>query len=820
MPGIGIGISPLFGGKGGINWSSYWATHLFGTSNFRVLPNTRSGLSLPDAVGSDDVSIMPAYLTVPSVNGYVGIADNGALDIGAASFTLCGWIKPETATNPAVLYGAMGKYTITAVSGRYGIYVASDGYYGCRIQSSGGNVTATSSVNISDGLWHFHVLEVDLPNLKMRYYIDGSLEGGEQSITGSFSALSNVYEFYVGTQNGTNGSGVNYGFPSSYSDIYVLNRLLSSTEKTTLLGRGFVDSYKAYYPCLGNANSDTAISVPNLNVVYDAGGNYHLNLVAGSSKRSNYLYSSYGSRYGMEIGYTIYSNGYEFIYVPTNYDGSEATVTPPTGFFKLRTILGDSLNYNLSNAKLRIPASIFDRSNATVFADAARAATTYYDSGNTNDWHVTECNNLQKADWCNTGYKGRMFWDIDDNTYGIRKKMVEIFSYASDNTGDDYNKILRYCGDYDISGVYENEQFYYKFTTENIVAVRGSKTLKLNPTTNTVSLSIDGGVSYPYSVVVAGLTVIQFAYICSSGVIAFASKNKFYRSINNLSSVVEITPKDVTGTDYVASLGDNYAQLVIDNYVDISGTEVVVWGAYDGRANATNTDINAWYTKDDFANVKSLCEMGVSDPPLLSARHIHSVNYYATGNYFVIQTGDGTGTCNWIKAEYNLGTDTWTLSKLAGDDEAPSSNFSNYTFYKTVGMAFVGSNVFWGSDSNDPAKNGIWKVPIANIATKGSYVQAFPFPYVGRQAIGLLYDGDIIANSIGVGGYISISKDDGVNFKAGRVYGSPVFINATNGSLFNIHPKDAGGWYLMQIWDSTEDISTQYGGVSLLVKVK
>jgi len=803
-----------------VSWSSYWTTHLFGEPEFRIVQDSRSGLILSDSIGSNDVSIMPAYLTVPSVNDYVGIADNGALDIGVSSFTLCGWVKPETTVNPAVLYGVMGKYSTTSVSGRYGVYVDATGLYGARVQSSGGNVTATSTVNISDGLWHFHLLEIDISNLKMRYYIDNVLQGGEQTIIGTFAALSSVYEFYLGTQNGTSGTGVNYGFPSSFSDIYILNRLLSSGEKTTLTDRGFVYNYKAYYPCLGNANSDTTISIPNLNVVYDAGGNYHLNLSAGSSKRSNYLYSPYGSRYGMEIGYTVYSDGYEFIYVPTNYSGNEVTITPPTGFFKVRTILGDNLNYNLSNAKLRIPATIFNRSNATVFADTARAVTTYYDSGNTNDWHVTECNNLQKADWCNTGYKGRLFWDIGDNTYGIRKKMVEIFSYASDNTGDDYNKILRYCGDYDVNGVYENEQFYYKFTTDNIVTVRGDKVLKLNPITNTVSLSVDGGISYPYSAVVAGLTVIQFAYICSSGVIAFASKNKFYRSVNNLSSVAEITPKTITGTDYVASLGDNYAQLVIDNYVDITGTEVVVWGAYDGRANPTNTNINVWYTKDDFANVKSLCEMGVSNPPLLSARHIHAVNYYATGNYFVIQTGDGTGTCNWIKAEYNLGTDTWTLSKLAGDDEAPSSNYSNYTFYKTVGMSFVGSNVFWGSDSSDPAKSGIWKVPVANIATKGSYVQAFPFPYVNRQVIGLLYDDNIIACAIGVGGYIAISKDDGVNFKAGRVYGSPVLINTTNGSIFNIHPKNSNGWHLMQIWDSTEDISTQYGGVVVLIKIK
>ncbi|MDD5487051.1 MAG: hypothetical protein PHW65_05815, partial [Dehalococcoidales bacterium] len=201
--------------KGGIDWSSYWATHLFGSPSFRVLPNTRSGLNLPDAVGSDDVSIMPAYLTVPSVNDYVGIADNGALDIGASSFTLCGWIKPETAANPAVLYGAMGKYTTTAVSGRYGIYVDASGFYGVRVQSSGGNVTVTSTVNISDGLWHFHILEVDLPNLRLRYYIDNVLQSTEQVIVGSFAALSSVYEFYIGTQNGTNGTGVNYGFPSS-----------------------------------------------------------------------------------------------------------------------------------------------------------------------------------------------------------------------------------------------------------------------------------------------------------------------------------------------------------------------------------------------------------------------------------------------------------------------------------------------------------------------------------------------------------------------------------------------------------------------------
>jgi len=816
MPRIGIGIDIARSGGG-----TGWATSLFNVAdiNFRVLEDTRVGLALPDAIGSDDVSIMPSFMRVPAVNDYLGIADNGALDIGAGSLTLCGWVKPDTAANPAVIYGIMGKYTTTAVSGRYGIYVDSSGNYGCRIQSSGGNVTATSDVNISDGAWHFHLLEVDLPNLKMRYYIDGVLKGGEQSFTGTFSALDAAYEFYIGTQNGTSGSGVNYGFPSSYSDIYVLNRLLSAGEKTTVFARGTLTDYKAYWPLLGGANGDTAVSVSNLATAYDAGGNYHM-IITGAAIRSNCGFSSYGSRYGLEVGYTLYSNGYENIYVPVKANGDDVTITAPTGFFKVRTILGDAQNYNMANAKLRIPAASFDRSNATIFAATARAAGTYYDAGNTNDWHVSECNNLQKADWCNAGYKGTSFWRISDNSYGIRKLMTEIFSYTTDKTGNDYNNVLMYSGDYKTTGIFEGEDFYYKYSADNIISQRGEKILKLNPTTNTLSLSVDNGVTYPYSAVVAGLTVAQFAHICSSGAIAFASKNKIYRSADNLATVTEVTAKTTAGGDYSPSAGDNFARLVVGNYVSISGTEVIAWGAYDGRANATNTDVNVWYTKDDFATVKSICNMGVTDPPLLTARHIHAVNYYATGGYFVIQTGDGTDTCNWIKAEYNLGADTWTLSKLAGDNEAPSSNFSNYCYYKTTGMAFIGANAFWGSDSSDPAKGGIWKVAIVNLATKANYVQAYPFPYVNRQAIGLLYDGYVISTAVGTKNYIAYSKDDGVTFKAGRLFGLPISPEATSGSIFSISPRKNDDWYLIQMWDTTEDISTQYAGGCILFKLK
>jgi hypothetical protein len=786
-------------------------------NDLRFYSDHRDELALINNLGGNG-AILPACFNCSTNAKYINDNDNGFLDIGVNDFSLCAWIKSDTAAPPALLYGFVGKYTPTALSGRYGILTLAAANYIFAFQTTTALYTITSAININDLSWHFHRAEINQTTKIARYFIDEVQIVGDLPFLGTFNALAVAYDFYVGAMNAALGAGANYGVPSKYSDIYVFNRLLTVPEITNIYNnRITVNGSHAHWTFLGNAYSNTVVSVANLNNCYDSSGNgIHL-YGTGSGIRSDFAYDIRGSRHGLNNGYTLYSNGYEFIYVPYLDNNTENVITQPFGFFKVRNITGNIYKHNLSNSLLRLPDANFVRSSVAIYNAAARAVVPagYYDIGNPTDWHITEINNLQKYDWTLAAHHGLTFAKINNNSYGMRKILDNIFSYVNDKAGANYNTVLSYCGDLISNGVLENEYYYYKYTTDNIVFCRDSKYLRFNAVTNTVSLSFDEGLTYPNSIIVAGLGKIQFSWICASGIIAFSNGTTFYRSVDNLATVNVIVPLDTFGVPYVADPDDSFAMLQPDNFVNIGGVEYVVWGNYDTTANPTNANINVFYTVNDFANVRSGYLFGVT-LPILTARHIHAVSFNPNDNSFIVQTGDGTNTCNWLRGIYNFGLGTWAWNILAGDNEVPNTNYTNYCFYKTVGIGFPAGFAYWGSDSDDPAKSGIWYVAIANLTTKVNYLQRFPFPYVCNQLLGFLMDSNIIGLANLGYYYLAMSKDNGLTFNAWRMYGIPVL----SLGLVQVKPKSTNNWYIIHIYENTEAIENMYLAGVILVKLK
>lgn len=817
---IGIGIGLPFR-RGGVNIPFQ--------SNLAQRGAELSGIELFDSNSNKIADVLLPYLRLETTSKYAVRTDtDNTFDIGSNNFTFASWIKSETNSVPSVAYCFAGKYTSTSVNGRWGIIATSNGKYTFNAQSSGGLKSITSEVLCTDLAWHFHVLEIDQALSKLYYYIDNILIG-EIAYTGTFANLNSVYEFYLGIANGANGSGTQFGVPMSISDTYLFKRLLSPSEKNNLYNRQHVTGAVAHYHMLGSSFSDTTVEVRNLNIVHDSSGNGN-HLYCPAVTRRNYMYSEYGSRYGVNNGYTRHTNGFETIFVGLDDNGNEVNLIGtvegalvlPKGFYKLRNHTGNFQKHNLCNSVVKFTGARFDRSNATYWNDLGRDATVtgYYNAASPKDFHIEELNNLEFYNWSQTGENGKIFVKIDGNSYGVRKTLMDLLIYNTNKQNTDYEKVMKYLSDINSSGNKYNDFIEWKYITDNIVAARFDKMVKFNGATNTISLSVDNGQTYNSGVIISGLTEVQFCHICESGVIAFASSTKIYRSTDNLNSAIEITPT-VNGVAYVPRATNNYAQLVKDNYLTIGGKEMVIWGAYVDNANLSNTKVHAWYSIDDFATIKSAYECGVTGAPITTyaARHIHAVNYI--NGKFILQTGDGTNTCNWIEGTYDDMNDLFSWNWVAGDNVS-STNYTNNTYYKTAGVKTnqtIGK-VFIGSDSNDTVnKSGINSVDYADIYNQANYVNLHPFPYKSPLCLSMLVENDkLIATSGGGIKYICTSIDL-INFKGNRLYDIPD-LSDENNSFFCVFPKNNNGYHLIYVYEKNETLVNMYLKGVVLLKFK
>ena len=778
--------------------------------NLWVKENTRNGLVLPNSLtpGTNDIAIKLPYLYKPSGTEYYYIADNGALDIGVQNITLAGWIHTA---DKAADYALLGKIIVGGVNGRYGIAQAiTTGVLYCITQSSGGTYVCGGTVDGTTG-WHFCLMEIDQTAGKIRMFVDNVQSGADVAITGTFNAVANAHEFHIGTGNNSSGTSKAQTAKSSHSDSYLFTRLLTAEEKTTLYNRGSVAGAKAHWTLM-NTNGGTE---------YDVSGNgYHMTGVNVTSAK--YLYGDHGSRHGLDVGFSHYTNGYKDIYLGLKADG---TAILPTGIdpgFKLTaegTHTGDSLNYNLANAKLTIPG--WDRSNATIYNEAARRAYTYYDSGNVTDWHPTELNNLLIQSWKNTGYKGTDFVKLSDWSYKSRKKLGDLFSFSTDKTGIDYSNIIEnYCSDYVFEGIYENDYIYWKpeITSDTaILTVEGSKILKWqDAATDLLLLSTDNGVTFPYSINLPKNGVIpRFAHIFDNGNILIGFEKTVFLSTDNLATINEITIKDIGGGDFVATTNSHYFFMYRPDVV-VGGTEMFVWGTYSTAVATAHVNVNIFYTADNGANIKVCYKAGTTNPPNLGARHIHSINYRSSDNSFWVCTGDNEGAytaeSNILRGVYTAGTDSWAWSKLYGAADADCT-------YKLVSVEFLDANNIIAGDDNTTTtvRNGLWTCPVADLADSGNFVSVFKTVLGG--GMGTYYeDSELLAalvNDINSNVLIT-SKTAVAGLVGNKLYGLPVSVVALLADK-----KRTDGWRLVHI--GIDGIPEGYGVASYActwVKIK
>jgi peptidoglycan/xylan/chitin deacetylase (PgdA/CDA1 family) len=153
--------------------------------------------------------------------------------------------------------------------------------------------------------------------------------------------------------------------------------------------------------------------------------------------------------YNLDKGFSFYQRQDDSYYadqcIPYDINGNEIVRTI-TGYTKRKTVAGDLLNHNLTDSLLYIPE--WDRSDAIKFSDQARGTLTYYDVANPTKWHITELNSIVFNGFLNTNKIGTSFVKCTVNSNNNKLKLQEAFGFATNKTGNDLNKVLKYTNDY------------------------------------------------------------------------------------------------------------------------------------------------------------------------------------------------------------------------------------------------------------------------------------------------------------------------------------------------------------------------------------
>jgi hypothetical protein len=799
---IGIGFGKKF------DWSSYWASR----SNF--FTTGRSGLELVDKYGNNPAITLP-YFKSDNTGRYARYTDaSNLLDIGANNeFTLCGWIKSESSLKTAYR-DIVGKGVGTVLNGRYDILaLITSGYLQATIVSSSGAYTIPSTVDFTSGAWFFVRTDINQTTKKFRFFINEVQVGADVDFLGTFANLpaTAFFGFAVGNKSTADGT-TNWAARSSHSDTYIFHKRLSVEEGATLMARGYVAGAIAHWTC----------SNPLSTFLFENENGYHATITGDYTLTE--AYSSYGSRYLLDKGYTLFSNGYSEYYLPLKYDGTENTApTWPTthiGTKRKNAHAGSTTQHNLANSRLTFVGDQFDRSNATIYAATASDTKEKYDASIPKSWHIEEINNLSHYYWFKLGYQRMIVAKMGTDTYYNREILDHVVSFATELDLTEYNRFLTWAGDLKSDGIYEAEGVYWKYDSRCILYARGDKMLQWDAATNTISLSIDNGVTFPYSHAMGLAMIPQYSYIFENGKIFFSSRTKLYVSNDNLANVAEATVLDEDGNAWTSAEGDEFNTFMqhTPHYLG-DGTEIAITGTYNSEgASFNNTNVYLWELLDNSDTVKAIYRAGVTNPPNLQARHVHGVQWRESDGSLWVSFGDGNVgghfENSWIRGVRNaLGA--WTFATQYSEDTGGS--------YKTAAVMFCDSNVVLVGDDNtiDATRYGLWSCPIADLGTPANFVQRYKSKTVcvtghvidADTAIFLMYGVQVYHRGVLVTTKSQISGLTPSRYY-GNYYGLPIEI------VWRPLPPMNDGWILCHYKTSSEGFYEMHQGAVIWFKLK
>jgi hypothetical protein len=788
MPGLGIGLSIALGGT---------LLNLPFVEDLAFNSKVRTGLSLTDSISENNATLLFPYVNRTTIGLVGSVEDNGALDIGATDFTLCGWVNDQSLTNASV-YIFFGKQVQGSLAGRYGFYTApNDRKFHGFAQSSGTTIDIASTVVSNTAGWKFLLLDINQATKKIRFFIDNVQIGTDSTFTGTFPAMDNKYKFRLHGTNTTAGTSAD-SFVGHSCDIRVYNRLLTVDERAILFTKGNVDTVKAHWPM-------TTLSCFDI-----SGNNYHPTFASLSG--ASIKYSQYGSNSGLSNGYDLYkSYALPNIHIP--HVSNLSSITPTglsAGYYNSKSVLNIDKLHNLYDSMILFANDFFDRSNTTIWNDYARAATSFFDVNNPKAWHISEMEINTIKLYANPGYLG-MFYPV---FYGDREYLKELFVYTTDKETTELKSALQYSKNYE---AYHNIDYY--FDARNIVATRDNYMLIFD-SARYVQISIDGGVNILRQVDLGAANVIQFAYIYANGNILFGTQTKMYYSHDLLQTFTESTVLDINGDPFVPSTYDNFLRITPDDYFTINGIEMPVWGVYSNSGGTIAENINAWYTIDGGVTVKSFFAF-IGTGAATDVTHIHAINKAPDGSFWM-QTGDSYSanlTSRWYKCIYDIALDTWVVTLIKS---------GSYTDpWKTTGFVFKNDMVIYSSDTDvDVTRLGIFQVNYTDIEDATKYDRIYNTNNNGKLASNAVLssilgnDTNIIATYWSGTKVIAISTNNGKSWFTHELTGGPVIDAIANSGYITIYPPNSAGYHLISIKEHGETYSNNFRlGTVLMLKI-
>ena len=218
---------------------------------------------------------------------------------------------------------------------------------------------------------------------------------------------------------------------------------------------------------------------------------------------------------------------------------------------------------------------------------------------------------------------------------------------------------------------------------------------------NDLLYSSNGGANFLRGLNISQIGILKYIQLFSNGSVLFADDRKCYYS-HDWKTYQESTLLNEDGSIFIAETDDTFYSHKRPSHKHIvNGNEIVVWGNYSisGGVQRTN-NIRVWYSTDFGETVK--CCYTANKPETVKCRHIHNVDYYDDGNFFILQTGDADDESHWVKGLYDAEGDTWSWEVIGSGLDFKSTNI----FFHNDGYAYY---------SWDLSPGGVRKVPINSL---------------------------------------------------------------------------------------------------------
>lgn len=747
----------------------------------------REGYNLKDSNNDHPATIMPPVIThTKATNHYAEYDDNNTLNVATNNITLfamCNIWEADGATAQTII----GKQINGNIDGRCALTCRSaSGKVALQFRVGGTTYSIDSSQgHRTDGVLDLYIAEIDTTNKKARLFLNGVQQGADTTFTGDFPAsLATALKFRVGaaTTDGTTilPSSLNFAFGGLYK------RLLTPTEKATLLNRGYVSGAEVFYVA-NNVYSYFDISGNNRHAVFNA------NTVVRN-------YNSKGSGLPFDYGCSIYEkNAASDIYVPFDVTGNPVTISAGTHIPADYTVKeqneADSLGFVNYDYQIDFdPADsnhedlqLFNRSLTDIFEDAARGAD--YSAGNPYLWHQSKLNREDLTAWYKTAYKWMIFPKFTGNSVSGRNSLNQILVYwAIYRESRFVDHILALTGDTSVvtpfvtPTIYELDSIYYKYDSIHVDTIRGDYALA--NTKDRVWVSSDKGASYTKKIKITDLgDELSFSIIFLNGTVFFGNNTTIYKTDVSLASASAIAVKRVNGADFVPNTGSNFK---LQNYyppVIVGDKELFTWTNYSLTTIGTFTT-NQWYLFDDSTELKSGYEFAFSNPSAV-VRHGHAITYDHDNENWVMTTGDDGSDpqphCHIMTGVYNNGSWTWTIAYSG----------RNNSYFKASSEYRKGGYCYWAGDYDTvgvPSEiNGVYKCLIADRGTSVNYIKLYEYGlHLGNFTY---FDSNMVARIVEYN-HLLIGTNNGASFED---------LTITTGVPANVYfyrsiAKNSAGW--------------------------